>query len=69
MNYGSNEIARIKGLRSTQILSVLGYADSEYVALRENIAFFQTAERTSRPTTPGLDSEFRVLNGTPLRES
>lgn len=40
VNYGSTEIARIKGHRSTQIQSLLGYADSEYVALRENISFF-----------------------------
>ncbi|KAL2376584.1 hypothetical protein RJZ90_007403 [Blastomyces dermatitidis] len=63
VNYGSNEIARIKGLRSTQILPVLGYADSEYVALRQNIAFFGMSERASRPTTPALEDEFRVLSG------
>ena len=40
VNYSSNEIGRIKGLRSTEISGVLGYAESEYVALRENIAFF-----------------------------
>ncbi|EEH40140.2 glutamate 5-kinase [Paracoccidioides lutzii Pb01] len=62
VNYGSNEIARIKGLRSTQIQSVLGYADSEYVALRENIAFFQTSEASSRPSTPGTDERFRLLS-------
>ncbi|GFF49516.1 probable glutamate 5-kinase [Aspergillus udagawae] len=41
VNYGSAEIARIKGHRSTHIQSLLGYADSEYVALRENISFFR----------------------------
>ncbi|KAL9090482.1 MAG: hypothetical protein Q9165_005243 [Trypethelium subeluteriae] len=40
VNYSSNEIGRVKGLQSTEISGVLGYADSEYVALRENIAFF-----------------------------
>lgn len=40
VNYGSHEIARIKGHRSTQIQSLLGYADSEYVAFRENISFW-----------------------------
>ncbi|KAI9693068.1 MAG: hypothetical protein M1822_005063 [Bathelium mastoideum] len=43
VNYSSTEIARIKGLQSTDISGVLGYADSEYVALRENIAFFGNA--------------------------
>ncbi|EAW06274.1 glutamate 5-kinase [Aspergillus clavatus NRRL 1] len=41
VSYGSAEIARIKGHRSTHIQSLLGYADSEYVALRENISFFR----------------------------
>ena len=50
MNYSATEIRRIKGLHSTQISEALGYADSEYVALRENIAFFG-GER-SRPSTP-----------------
>ncbi|GKZ82979.1 hypothetical protein AnigIFM56816_007805 [Aspergillus niger] len=42
VNYGSSEIVRIKGQRSTHIQSLLGYADSEYVALRENISFTQS---------------------------
>jgi glutamate 5-kinase len=54
VNYGSSEISRIKGVRSTQIQSILGYADSEYVALRENISFFQNGEGFSRPVTPAL---------------
>lgn len=48
VNYGSLEIARIKGHRSTHIRSLLGYADSEYVALRENISFFGNDEYTRR---------------------
>ena len=51
VNYSSAEIARIKGLQSTEIRSVLGYADSEYVALRENISL--TKRDRSRPATPG----------------
>ena len=50
VNYSSVEIARIKGLQSTEIQSVLGYADSEYVALRENISLAKT-----RPVTPGRE--------------
>lgn len=59
VNYGSTEIRRIKGLRSTQIQSVLGYADSEYVALRENISFFHVSDRPSRPVTPALEEWIR----------
>ncbi|OKL60279.1 putative glutamate 5-kinase [Talaromyces atroroseus] len=54
VNYGSLEIDRIKGIRSTHIHAVLGYADSEYVALRENISFFPKSEVPSGAVTPGL---------------
>ena len=54
VNYSSPEIRRIRGLRATEISGVLGYADSEYVALRENIAFY--SER-SRPVTPSAGSQ------------
>ncbi|KAI9780076.1 MAG: hypothetical protein M1839_007060 [Geoglossum umbratile] len=53
VNYNSTEITKIKGIQSTEIQHVLGYADSEYVALRENIAFLKK-ERGSRPATPSL---------------
>jgi glutamate 5-kinase len=48
VNYSSAEIARIKGHRSTHIQSLLGYADSEYVALRENISFFRQDDSPRR---------------------
>ncbi|KAI1393723.1 glutamate 5-kinase [Hypoxylon trugodes] len=52
VNYAATEIIRIKGYRSTQIESLLGYADSEYVADRESISLLI---RESRPVTPVLD--------------
>jgi glutamate 5-kinase len=52
VNYSAAEIARIKGVRSGEIQGLLGFAESEYVALRENISFF---ERESRPVTPSLE--------------
>ncbi|KAI0840463.1 glutamate 5-kinase [Hypoxylon sp. FL0890] len=52
VNYAAPEITRIKGHRSTQIESVLGYADSEYVADRDSVSLFR---RESRPVTPVLD--------------
>ena len=52
VNYSAAEIARIKGVRSSEIQALLGYADSEYVALRENISFFN---RESRPVTPSIE--------------
>ncbi|KAG0156556.1 hypothetical protein PDIDSM_3737 [Penicillium digitatum] len=52
VNYGSIEIAHIKGHRSTQIETLLGYADSDYVAMRENISFHP--EDHSRTVTPSL---------------
>ncbi|KAI5957353.1 PRO1 [Candida jiufengensis] len=39
VNYTSNEIKLIKGHKSQQIESILGYADSEYIAHRDNLAF------------------------------
>lgn len=41
VNYSSTEIDRIKGLQSTEIENQLGYADSEYIAFRDNMAFYQ----------------------------
>lgn len=49
VHYSAPEIARIKGLQSTEIQGVLGYADSDYVALRENVSL---AKKISRPVTP-----------------
>jgi len=40
VNYTSVEISRIRGLKSSQIEACLGYADSEYIAYRDNTAFF-----------------------------
>ncbi|CCH40840.1 hypothetical protein BN7_374 [Wickerhamomyces ciferrii] len=39
VNYSSIEIEKIKGCHSQQIEEILGYADSEYVAHRDNLAF------------------------------
>lgn len=50
VNYSSAEVARIKGLRSGEIMEVLGYADTEYVAFRENVGLFGIDK--SRPETP-----------------
>ena len=52
VNYSSVEVSRIKGLQSTEIHTVLGYADSEYVAPRENISLTKR-DKISRPVTPG----------------
>ncbi|KAI1151398.1 glutamate 5-kinase [Nemania diffusa] len=52
VNYATPEIIRIKGHRSRDIGELLGYADSEYVAHRENISLFR---RESRPVSPVPD--------------
>lgn len=39
VNYSSTEIEKIKGCQSQEIENILGYADSEYVAHRDNLAF------------------------------
>ncbi|RDL38197.1 Glutamate 5-kinase [Venustampulla echinocandica] len=53
VNYSAAEIMRIKGVKSAEIHGLLGYADSEYVALRENISCF---ERESGTVTPSVES-------------
>nr|POE54532.1 putative glutamate 5-kinase [Quercus suber] len=50
VNYSAIEIKRIMGMKSSQIADLLGYADSEYIALRESIALFK--RELSRPVTP-----------------
>ena len=65
VNYSAIEIKRIKGLRSREIVDVIGYADSEYVALRENIAFYR--RELSRSVTPSLEEE--ALQGEAKRRS
>ena len=50
VNYSSEQVSRIKGLRSIEIARVLGYADSEYVAYRENVSL--NIDYRSRPETP-----------------
>lgn len=59
VNYSSAEIRRIRGLKSTEIANVLGYADSEYVAIRGNIALLSMG--SSRPTTPAPASSASVV--------
>ncbi|KAL9137160.1 MAG: hypothetical protein Q9175_001617 [Cornicularia normoerica] len=54
VNYSATEIIRIKGMKSSEIGGVLGYADSEYVALRENVSL--TKREKSRPVTPSTSS-------------
>jgi glutamate 5-kinase len=39
VNYSATEIERIKGHRSSDILDILGYADGEYIAHRDNLVF------------------------------
>lgn len=56
MTYGATEIARIKGLQSTEIEGVLGYADSEYVALRENISLAKREKEKELPSRPVIPS-------------
>lgn len=56
VNYSSVEISRIMGLRSSQIDSILGYADSEYIALRENISFFPGFDGSSTGLGSGMHS-------------
>ncbi|USW54439.1 Putative aspartate/glutamate/uridylate kinase, glutamate/acetylglutamate kinase, PUA [Septoria linicola] len=50
VNYSAIEIKRIAGHRSSQISEIIGYADSEYVAVRDSVALYN--KEISRPVTP-----------------
>ncbi|KAI4280806.1 MAG: hypothetical protein L6R38_004168 [Xanthoria sp. 2 TBL-2021] len=68
VNYSAAEISRIKGLQSTQIRGVLGYADSEYVALRENVSLIKREKGGVRPATPLLPSNMSLEDLTSIRD-
>ena len=59
VNYSATQVRKIKGLRSTEIQSQLGYADSEYVALRENISLLQKVSKGSGTVTPTLGEAYQ----------
>jgi glutamate 5-kinase len=67
VNYSAGEIARIKGKQSTQIQELLGYADSEYVALRENISL-EVKKLLPKTNAASLASEDTPGVNTPLSE-
>lgn len=52
VNYSNKEIELIKGLQSGGIHKVLGYSDTEYVALRDNISL---DVKPSRPVSPSVE--------------
>jgi len=66
MNYSSEEINKIKGVKGSQIGKMLAYADSEFVAFRENIALWKFEQ--SAPSTPPLGGE-GGLNGHKIAHS
>ena len=43
VNYSSTEILRIMGKESSEIVGILGYADGEYIAHRDNMVFIPKA--------------------------
>lgn len=46
VNYSATEIIRIMGKRSSEIVGILGYADGEYIAHRDNMVFMPKATAT-----------------------
>jgi glutamate 5-kinase len=56
VTYSSWEIRCIMGCQSSEIRGKLGYAESSYIAVRDNIALFPRAESKSRPSTPVADA-------------
>lgn len=60
VNYSSVEIKRIRGVRSSQIVGIIGYADSEYVAFRDSVALYR--KEISRPVTPQVEESSKRLS-------
>lgn len=60
VNYSVTEVKRIRGVKSRQIAEILGYADSEYIAVRDNVGLL--VKELSRPVTPS-ESEKRLSMG------
>jgi glutamate 5-kinase len=46
VNYSAIEIGRLMGKRSSEIVGILGYADGEYIAHRDNMVFIPKVTAT-----------------------
>jgi len=51
VNYSAAEITRIMGKKSSEIVGILGYADGEYIAHRDNMAFMPKFATSAKETT------------------
>lgn len=51
VNYSATEITRIMGKKSSEIVGILGYADGEYIAHRDNMVFMPKFATSPRETT------------------
>jgi glutamate 5-kinase len=65
VNYSSTEIARILGVRSSEIHGILGYADSDYICLRENVSLIgserEKGDSNGRNTPTGARTPSKKL--------
>ena len=65
VNYSSTEVARIAGLRSSEIQGMLGYADSDYICLRENVSLIgserEKGDSNGRNTPTGMRTPSKKL--------
>lgn len=65
VNYSSTEVARILGVRSSEIHGILGYADSDYICLRENVSLVgserEKGDSNGRNTPTGVRTPSKKL--------
>lgn len=61
VNYSAVEISRIAGCKSTDIQKILGYADSEYVALRESISLYIDPKYPRKPPPPPPEPRIELV--------
>lgn len=57
VNYSSIELERIRGKHSHEIIKTLGYADSEYVSFRDNLAFYPSKLAQARDAADALSRQ------------
>jgi glutamate 5-kinase len=63
VNYSAAEIMRIMGKKSSEIVAILGYADGEYIAHRDNMVFIPkfTTNLGSASTTTDTSTSHKEI--------
>ncbi|KAJ1337587.1 glutamate 5-kinase [Microdochium nivale] len=63
VNYAAPEVLRVKGKRSREIKALLGYADSQYIADRDNVSLMRMESRPVSPSPAEVMVSEAVVTG------